>query len=134
MEGSPIVKTAQDHTPIHFAALVGNLDMVKHLATYTDHPNSRNIYGWTPIYYAAHYGHLEIIKFLVNFTDSPNAPNINMYTPIWTAAFHGHLEIVKFLMAYTDNPDENEYDFVDRKIPRDLIKPNILSRIMERKI
>ena len=107
--------------------------MVKHLTTYTDHPNSRNIYGWTPIYYAAHYGHLEIIKFLVNFTDSPNAPNINMYTPIWTAAFHGHLEIVKFLMAYTDNPDENEYDFVDRKIPRDLIKPNILSRIMEMK-
>ena len=131
--GFPIVKTTQDHTPIHFAAQVGNLDMVKHLATYTDNPNSRNIYGWTPIYYAAHYGHLEIIKFLVNFTDSPNAPNINMYTPIWTAAFHGHLEIVKFLMPYTDNPDENEYDFVDRKIPRYLIKPNILSRIMEKK-
>ena len=132
-DGFPILKTTQDHTPIHFAAMAGNLNMVKHLATYTDNPNPRNIYGWTPLYYAAHYGHLDIIRFLVNFTDSPNAPNINHYTPIWSAAFNGHLEVVKFLMAFTDNPDENEYDFVDRKIPRDSIKPNILSQIQRRK-
>ena len=72
-----------DETTIWFAALTGNLDIIKFLAPLsTDTLNASDMGGNTAIHNAAQEGYLDIIKFLVPLTENPNAPNNIGITPI----------------------------------------------------
>ena len=85
-------------TPIHYAAMYGNLNLLKFIASNIDDFNSAKADGSTPIFLAARSGHTEIFKFLAKKLKSFNTPNpVNGWTPIYLAARYGHTEIFKFL-------------------------------------
>ena len=102
----PVIMKEMYHgqTPIHLAALNGQLDTVKYLVSFTDVPIARDDFGNTPIHSAANNGHLDVVKFLVDFTDTPNTPNNFGSTPCHEASRNGHLNVVTYLMDYTDAP------------------------------
>ena len=104
---SPIdyIETSNGNNPIHFAAIRGNLEIVKNLAKFADVLNAPDNNRTTPILIAALLGNLEIVEFLTKFTECPNAPNNFGKTPIHAAAFKGHLEIIKFLTKFTNLPN-----------------------------
>ena len=60
---NPISSNYFGSKPVFYAALYGNLEIVKFLADLTDTPNSKDNNGATPIHNAAMCGHLEIVKF-----------------------------------------------------------------------
>ena len=104
-ESPAMVKTEDGETPIHLAALGGNLHIVKVLTEFTDAPNIADHNGTTPLFVATMCGHLDVVMFLAGFTDNPNSANNFGDTPIHRAAFYGYLKIVKFLVDFTDAPN-----------------------------
>ena len=68
-----IVSNDRGITPLHDAAKMGCLEIVKFLANLTSNPHIRNIYGKTPIDYARDNGHLEIVAYLNQFPN-PKSP------------------------------------------------------------
>ena len=63
---------ALGQTPMHRAASLGHLEIVKCLVSANS--MTPNFLGRTPIHCAASYGHLEIMKILVGLTEDPNLP------------------------------------------------------------
>ena len=51
-------------SPIHFAAMNGQLNTVEYLAGFTDTPNAPNNDGYTPIHLAARNGQLNTVEYL----------------------------------------------------------------------
>ena len=84
-------------TPMHVAALNGELEIVKILSANTDHPNSKDRDGFTSIDLAAYGGYLEIVKFLVNLDDSTQ----DYDRAIRCAKRKNKQEVVEFLKTYT---------------------------------
>lgn len=95
-------------TPIFFATVDGNLDIVKFLVDYIDDDKkilAADNDGFSPITMAVITSDLDILKVLVNCTDSPCAPDPRGMYPIITAVQTGHLPIVKYLVGLTDTPN-----------------------------
>jgi ankyrin repeat protein len=56
-------------TPLHWAALMGHLEIVKLILENLEHINNKNpvsLDGWTPLECAAQHGHLEIVQLIEN--------------------------------------------------------------------
>ena len=49
-------------SPIHFAALHGNIELLKHIEVKTKNKSPKTYNGKTPLHLAAYEGHLEICK------------------------------------------------------------------------
>ena len=58
------VKDQKNHTPLHYAAYQGHLEVVKYLQ-WLD-PLEQKDYGETPLYYACEMGHLDIFKYFID--------------------------------------------------------------------
>ena len=52
-------------SPMHFAAIYGNPDIVKYFLTLSDTPNRLVSFKGTPIFLAARYGRTEIVKVFI---------------------------------------------------------------------
>ena len=86
--GTPIVKFIKEKnmdetmsnsdiegwTPIHNAARMGHIELLKVLTDCTGHGNARDAKGFTPIIYAAKNGQTECLKVLLRCTANPNTP------------------------------------------------------------
>ena len=68
-----IVSNDRGITPLHDAAKMGCLEIVKFLASQTSNPHIRNIYGKSPMDYARENGHSEIVGYL-NQLPLPKSP------------------------------------------------------------
>ena len=64
---TPLAPNNYGGTPIHFAAVNGNLDTVKFLVGLTQTPNVPDNDGETPIEVAKVVGNVEVQKFLENY-------------------------------------------------------------------
>ena len=77
----PLLPCSSGYSPIHSAARMGHLELVKFLVELalklTEEPIPQAWDYWTPIHFAAYSGHLDIVKFLVDFTDNPNSEDIS---------------------------------------------------------
>lgn len=87
---------------VALAAVFGNLEVVRHLASHGANINSvaTNATGYTALTGAVASGHTVIVDWLVRHGANPNYRYATGYSPLLTAAANGHLEIVKLLLAH----------------------------------
>ena len=95
---SLLIKNKFGNLPLHFAALNGNLDVVKcAIEDMKCDPNCKGEFGRIPLHHAIEGGHIEVVKYLVNKHHcDPLCPDENSITPLYMAAANGQLDIFKF--------------------------------------
>ena len=85
------------YSPIHIAALHGDIDLVKHIELRNKYQHPPNCTGRTPLHLAAFQGHLEICKWYVTNTKEVNTEDYIGWTALHLAASEGQVEIFKYL-------------------------------------
>ncbi|MCL2104127.1 MAG: ankyrin repeat domain-containing protein [Kiritimatiellaeota bacterium] len=98
-------------TPLHWAAICGNIEAIKFLVSQGADVNARDSKGYTPLHQAAR-GNIEAVKFLVSKGADVNAKNILGGTPADVAS--GNKEIA---IATLD-------EIAQRVTPADMAKGN----------
>ena len=87
-------------TPLHYGALGGNLEVVKHFCNLLNYKNPSDDNGITPLHSAAYAGHIDIVRYLVSFLDNKH-PTAGSYwdyeTPLDKAKQGEFTEVVNFL-------------------------------------
>lgn len=84
-------------TPLFYAALSGNLDLVRFL-TKNSLKSSKWIEGYVSLYAASYNGHEDIVRFLIKEGADSNLRHGNFLSPLHAAAQRGHKSIVKLLI------------------------------------
>uniref|UniRef100_A0A8C7M8I1 Ankyrin 1 n=1 Tax=Oncorhynchus kisutch TaxID=8019 RepID=A0A8C7M8I1_ONCKI len=92
-------------TPLHVAAFMGHLNIVKNLLHRGASPNASNVKVETPLHMASRAGHCEVALFLLQNTAQVDAKAKDDQTPLHCAARMGHKELVKLLLEHKANPD-----------------------------
>lgn len=105
-QSHPLDLNLGDHcgrTPIHFAAIVGNIDIFNLLAKQPNVDLTRlDDEEMTPLHYAARQGKFDIVKRLLYVDQiNPNCRNSAYMTPLHYACINGRLDIAKLLL---ENP------------------------------
>ncbi|MBI60324.1 hypothetical protein CL657_03805 [bacterium] len=101
------------HTPLYFATIEGNKEVVEVLITAGADVNraSPNFdEGWSPLHFAASEGDAEIVKVLVDAGAEVDKPNNKESTPLHLVVWRDHLEVCMVLVdagANVDKPNEN---------------------------
>ena len=86
-------------TPLHYACLAGQLQIVKYLLYKNANINAKDINGDYAIHYATKQGHLQIIKYLIYKQNSLNdVKGFYGKTPLHYACEYNHLPIVRYLI------------------------------------
>ena len=102
-------------TPLHLAAMNGNLEVVRSFMA-NDFVNSER--QKTVLYGAVFGGNLDMCKLLIEeYKVDVNLSDINGVTPLHIASYFGHLEVCKFLCKHV--MDKNTLDN-NGKTPLDL--------------
>uniref|UniRef100_A0A8C0ERS5 Ankyrin 1 n=1 Tax=Bubo bubo TaxID=30461 RepID=A0A8C0ERS5_BUBBB len=83
-------------TPLHVAAFMGHLPIVKTVLQRGASPNN----GLTPLHVAVHHNNLEIVKLLLPKGSSPHSSAWNGYTPLHIAAKQNQMEVASSLLQY----------------------------------
>ncbi|XP_014912395.1 BRCA1-associated RING domain protein 1-like isoform X1 [Poecilia latipinna] len=98
--GSPAVmkRNHRGETPLHLAAIKGDVDSVKELLDQGADPNLKDNAGWTPLHEACNLGHLGAVKVLVARGALLNTPGYENDSPLHDAVRNGHAAIVKLLL------------------------------------
>ena len=103
----------QGLTPIHMAASLGLLDMVKFWTNFNSNnwnKEPKSNYWNTPLHLAVNGGHLDVVKYLYNQNYEDGNYNYKLLlnkeimSPIHVAAKMGHLDIMKFLFEKIKTP------------------------------
>jgi Ankyrin repeats (3 copies) len=63
---------AGNHTPLHLAALLGDVDTIKLLLKARGRVNATNNYRWTPLHFAVSQGHFKVARLLLKARANPN--------------------------------------------------------------
>ena len=86
-------------TPLHIAAIKGNLDLFNLIFVNSLGKNPANERTkLTPLHMAAQNGHFEICKLIIENVDNKNPLGKDQTTPFHNAAANGHLEICKLMI------------------------------------
>ncbi|EDV26008.1 uncharacterized protein TRIADDRAFT_55679 [Trichoplax adhaerens] len=89
-------------TPLHIAAIKGDLKVIKALVEQGAKINARDNCGWTPLHEACNFGYKDIAEYLVNHGADVNSSVIDsqwgMVTPLLDAIQNYHLDTVKMLL------------------------------------
>ena len=86
------------YTLLNYAAMYGNVDVIKVLVEAGADLNAMDKEGWLPLHHAARKGHVEAIKVLLKEGADVNAVDKDGVTPLHHAAGGGHVEAVKVLL------------------------------------
>ena len=87
-----------DRVPLHYAAMGGQLVIIKYLVLSDADPLSEDVFHNLPLHYAAALGHLDIVKFLVNIGSPYTTRGVLNMTPTEMATAGGHFDIVLYLV------------------------------------
>nr|XP_057938719.1 BRCA1-associated RING domain protein 1 isoform X2 [Doryrhamphus excisus] len=100
--GSPAVmkKNRKGETPLHLAAIKGDVEAVKELLDLGADPNLKDNAGWTPLHEACNLGHLAVVEVLVSRGALVNIPGYENDSPLHDAVRNGHIAIVKLLLHF----------------------------------
>lgn len=87
-------------SPMHWAAINGNLEVVKYLLELKANPlDCYNQRLQRPIHWAATKGHVDVVKLLLQHGENVNVPDKKGYTPLITSAQYGHIPLCSFLIG-----------------------------------
>ncbi|WP_342224629.1 ankyrin repeat domain-containing protein [Spiroplasma endosymbiont of Asaphidion curtum] len=96
------------NTPLVFAIIKKNIDVVKELLKYANiNVNAMIENVLSPLHYAAENGYLAIVKLLLANGADVNAKAKNGATPLHYAAAKGYTEIVKLLLEHGSDINAN---------------------------
>ena len=75
-------KTKSGFTPLHYAAIKGQLEIAKMILPLVEDKNPKNSYGRTPLDFAKTYGHNQVAKLLKTLFKSHNPPFLNLFPSV----------------------------------------------------
>ena len=96
-------------TPLHIAAIIGQLKMVKCIMIKLEDKNPRINDGRTPLHAAAFRGHLNIVKYLMEVLKDKIPRDNAGNTPLHFAAENGQFKVSKYIIDNVEdkNPANN---------------------------
>ena len=90
-------------TPLHEAAIRGDLRRVRSLIAQGHEINPRDNAGWIPLHEACNHGHFEVAEVLIEHGADVNNRGMRGMTPLHDAATNGHMDIMRLLMQNNAN-------------------------------
>lgn len=97
-------KNKKGETPLHIAAIKGNLANLKKAIAEGVDVNAKDNAGWTPLHEACNHGSVEVARLLIEAGASVNIPGFDNETPIMDALTNRHLGIVRLLLEHGADP------------------------------
>ncbi|XP_044269479.1 ankyrin repeat domain-containing protein 12 isoform X1 [Tribolium madens] len=91
-------RNERGETPLHLAAIKGDVEQVCKLLAHRADPNATDFAGWTPLHEACNHGWYEVAFRLVQAGANVNAKGHENDTPLHDAAMNGHIKLVKLLV------------------------------------
>ncbi|KAM9345719.1 caskin-1 [Symphorus nematophorus] len=91
-------------SPLHHAALNGNLELITLLLESQAAVDIRDQKGMRPLHYAAWQGKAEPMKMLLKSGSSVNSQSDEGQIPLHLAAQHGHYDVSEMLLQHQSNP------------------------------
>ncbi|XP_077590151.1 caskin-1 isoform X4 [Stigmatopora nigra] len=91
-------------SPLHHAALNGNLELITLLLESQAAVDIRDQKGMRPLHYAAWQGKAEPMKMLLKSGSSVNVQSDEGQIPLHHAAQHGHYDVSEMLLQHQSNP------------------------------
>uniref|UniRef100_UPI0037E7F80F BRCA1-associated RING domain protein 1 n=1 Tax=Semicossyphus pulcher TaxID=241346 RepID=UPI0037E7F80F len=100
--GSPAVmkRNHKGETPLHLAAIKGDVEAVRELLDQGSDPNLKDNAGWTPLHEACNLGHLPVVEVLLSRGTLLNTPGYENDSPLHDAVRNGHPAIVRQLLQH----------------------------------
>jgi ankyrin repeat protein len=96
------------HTPFHFTASGGHLEIARILLECNAEVNSRDNSGATPLFTALQNGHADVARLLLDHNADVKVCGDKGVTPLHLAAMYGHLEFSRILLEH--NAEINSQD------------------------
>ncbi|KAM4706169.1 ankyrin repeat domain-containing protein 12 [Rhinophrynus dorsalis] len=96
-------RNERGETPLHMAAIRGDISQVKELIRLGANVNVKDFAGWTPLHEACNMGYYEVAKVLIAAGADVNTQGLDDDTPLHDAASSGHRDIVKLLLQHGGN-------------------------------
>ena len=87
-------------TPLHLAAMAGNVKVFKVIMEFFRVPNFPDVFGQTPLHLAARYNHLELCELIISKIDNIHPQDEDDETPLDHAVSANNLEIVKLFESF----------------------------------
>jgi ankyrin repeat protein len=98
-------------TPLMYASLGGNLEIVKELIRAGANVNSvTDCDNTTPLKIASIIGNLDIVKYLIRNGANVNARDKSGRTALMLASKYGHFKIVKYLREQQSKPASRKFE------------------------
>ena len=92
-------RNKKGETPLHLAAIKGDLALARKLINDGADPNMKDYAGWTPLHEACNHGHVDIVKLFLDHDALINIPGLDNDTPLHDAVANGRLKVVNLLVA-----------------------------------
>ncbi|XP_019401598.1 PREDICTED: ankyrin repeat domain-containing protein 12 [Crocodylus porosus] len=97
-------RNERGETPLHMAAIRGDVKQVKELISLGANVNVKDFAGWTPLHEACNVGYYDVAKVLITAGADVNTQGLDDDTPLHDSASSGHRNIVKLLLRHGGNP------------------------------
>ncbi|XP_036412693.1 ankyrin repeat domain-containing protein 12 isoform X2 [Colossoma macropomum] len=124
-------RNERGETPLHMAAIRGDVKQVKELIGLGADVNVKDFAGWTPLHEACNLGYCDVAKVLIGAGAEVNTQGLDDDTPLHDASSSGHKDIVKLLLRHGGNAfqankrGERPVDVADSKEVEQLLKGEI---------
>uniref|UniRef100_W5LHZ5 BRCA1 associated RING domain 1 n=1 Tax=Astyanax mexicanus TaxID=7994 RepID=W5LHZ5_ASTMX len=92
-------------TPLHLAAIKGDVEATKELLAQGADPNLKDHAGWTPLHEACNLGHLGVVEVLLQQGALLNTPGCENDSPLHDAVRNGHAAVAKVLLEHGASPN-----------------------------
>uniref|UniRef100_A0AAY5F249 Ankyrin repeat domain 12 n=1 Tax=Electrophorus electricus TaxID=8005 RepID=A0AAY5F249_ELEEL len=130
-------RNERGETPLHTAAIRGDVQQVKELIGLGADVNVKDFAGWTPLHEACNLGYYDVAKVLIGAGAEVNTQGLDDDTPLHDASSSGHKDIVKLLLRHGGNAfqankrGERPVDVADSQEVEQLLKGEILTSDQE---